>query len=161
MDYLIREVPWNDFMNEEELSQIKIMISSLLHLFNKQAEHGTLSKRQRRLLDTFNELEELLNRTQIMNSADQRAFSLWSFFEDNSEAQESLGLRKFSDNLCILNPSLANSMLYFKNLNDGHTLLEKCQDLKDRMDEITETRGRLSGLKRWFTEDAFGTIDQV
>ena len=52
-------------------------------------------------------------------------------------------------------------MLYFRNLNDGHTLLEKCQDLQDRMNDITEKKGRISSLKRWFTEDAFGTIDQV
>lgn len=95
LDYLLKEVTWNQYLAEEELIQIRMMISSVMNLFKNQEQHGTLTKRQRLLLESFTEIGQLLNETDIINRADQRSFSLWSFLEENSEGQESLELRKW------------------------------------------------------------------
>lgn len=92
-DYLLQEVAWDNLLDEHELVQIRMMVSSLLGLFHKQEENRTITKRQKVLLKQFTELEALLNKTQIINRADQKVFSLWSFLEENSDAQDALALR--------------------------------------------------------------------
>ena len=94
LDHLLKEVAWDGYLAEEELIQIRMMISSVMNLFKNQEAHGTMTKRQKLLLESFTEIGQLLNDTDIINRADQRSFSLWSFLEENSEGQESLELRK-------------------------------------------------------------------
>jgi hypothetical protein len=93
LEYLLKEVPWNNFLTEEELIQIRMMISSLLNLFKKQQEHQTLTKRQKGLLEAFTGIEKLLSQTIVVNRADHIAISLWKFLEENSDAQNGLELR--------------------------------------------------------------------
>lgn len=95
VEYLVREIAWDHYLSEEELVQIRMMIASLLHLLNKQEEHGTLSKKQTALKANFTEIEHLLIDTEIINRADQKAFSFWSFLEENSDAQDGLELRNY------------------------------------------------------------------
>lgn len=56
---------------------------------------------------------------------------------------------------------IANALLYLRDRTEGHVLLEKCQKLEDRVNEITARKGLIGRLKRWFFEDSFGTINQV
>ena len=102
LDYLEQEVNWDNILNEGELSQIRMMISSLLHLLHKQEEHKTLSKRQKKLLSDITQIEQLLIETKIINKADQKVFSLWSLLEENSDAQDGLLLRRIFFNKRLL-----------------------------------------------------------
>jgi len=146
-DYLLQEVAWDNLLSEDELVQIRMMISSLMGLFHKQEEHGTLSKRQKALLKQFSEVENILNKTQIINRADQKVFSLWSFLEENSDAQDAL--------------ALPNAMIYFKDRIEGHQVYEKCHKLEKRLKDITANKGIIGRICRFSFEDAFGTINQV
>lgn len=56
---------------------------------------------------------------------------------------------------------LAGALLYFRERNKGHILLDKCQELEDKMQDITAPKGLVGSLKRWLSEDSFGTIHQV
>jgi len=160
LDYLEQEVAWDDVLSGGELAQIRMMISSLLHLLHKQEEHRTLSKRQKSLLVGITEVEQLLLDTQIINKADQKVFSLWSLLEENSDAQDGLLLRRFSFKSLFL-IFKANAQLYYQDRTQGNNLYEKCQTLANRLNDITAQKGFFGSLKRWLLEDSFGTIDQV
>lgn len=63
--------------------------------------------------------------------------------------------------LCEWYKRIANALLYLKDRTEGHALLDKCEKLEERVNEITRKKGVIGRLRRWFFEDSFGTINQV
>ena len=86
----MEERHWNNFSEQEELGEIRYMITSTLHNFHKQLRHKTLNQRQKFFMEDFAEIEQLLNETRIASKADNKTYSLWSFL-DGRESINSQG----------------------------------------------------------------------
>lgn len=147
IDYLLEARLWHNFLNEQELIQIRRVISSILHLYTKQTAHNTLSKKQKEMMTCFSELDSLLNESHLINRASQKKFSTWKLLQaDRSVIEE------------IEKPNCA---LYFENKDQGALLLARCKNLEQRLNDIVCEKSTIPKIRRWLYDDTFGSLDQL
>jgi len=96
IEYLIEARLWHSFLSETELSQIRRVITSILNLYTKQSMNGTLSKKQKEMMNVFTEIETLFHETNLCNKPNQKTFSVWKLLQAERNIIEDLEKRIFS-----------------------------------------------------------------
>lgn len=144
VEYLLEERAWNNFIEQEELIEVRETITTTLHNFHKQLRHKTLNHKQHHYMEEFAELEQLLNETRVASRADMRSCSLWSFLDGRDSIT-----------------TQARNIICFEDKSKGHILLHKCAHLESKLIDIIEKKPMRDSFKRWLTEDSFGTLDQL
>jgi len=133
----------------EDVTKIPFSISSIIKLFKKQQVSGTISKKQTNMMESFSEIQKLVENIEVVSKDDKITSSLWNFLQGN---QKEL-IKKINKR-----PGL---VLSFEDSNQANFLLAKCQNLEKALKEIIRQRSSFANFIHWLSEDSFGTLDQI
>jgi len=69
----------------EDVTKIPYSIGSLIKLFKKQEVSKTLSKRQKNMMESFSEIQKLVENIKVLSKDDKISTSLWNFLQGNQK----------------------------------------------------------------------------
>lgn len=150
---------WKDLITDFDRREIKKAISQVINVLGKQGIHGTLNKRQKGVMKQFNELECLLQTTNLISQNNGMKIAFWTFLEE--------GKNVFGD----MNPSILHYIyilnhkgdmaLTFQDPNKSGIIVRKCEELEARLGQIICHKSFFPAIWRWIFENTFGNIDHV
>ena len=82
IEFITEKKRFKNFVDVNEIHDIRKMISSLINNFTKQREHGTISKKQLSFLESLEKLEKALKEAKIYHIAEEiHIITFWRFLD--------------------------------------------------------------------------------
>ena len=160
-EYIIESTPDKQWHYHVDIFEVRKMISSMCHLFNKQRLHDTLNSKQHNIAQRFERLQRLLKECNVIRKTNDSADVLpfWTVLKQELDLSNSSSMQFLK--LSMTNTSVDGLTLFFEDKDKGQQLIDTCLELEDILIDITCHKSKLPAFRRWLTNDTLGSIDQV